>query len=278
MTTPFLLSCFVLAFLAASSNARRTPFEAIIGELQGLTFGDDPTERLPGAFSLLRRKGGREESEKGFFLAARYVVPPELRSQFEDEWDKYEEGVIKEEGNEVIDLKKTTTDNLIYISYSEWNSFEDFEDHLDAGYVKDFVEFLEDKDISFQLLPLKKIADQESSKRRHHSAEVRHHGGKTAYAHLLLKLIVPPSEGKAFEDAWLSIADKTWDEERNRIYALHKVATYNNQYYVYGTWDDTEALQEHLESDHVAKLKEFADEHSLIWFLATLDKIGSQPE
>jgi quinol monooxygenase YgiN len=95
-------------------------------------------------------------------------------------------------------------------------------------------------------------------------------------AHVLIQYFVPPERREDFVDEWLNAAEKTIEEDGNRVWSLRKVKSDNSRYYAYGTWDSVEDLRDHLESKHVQKLLDFYDDSDVVYFAVPVVPIGKE--
>ena len=68
-----------------------------------------------------------------------------------DMWRDLEKSVKEEKGVEIFDLKKTMSDNLMFLGYGEWKSFEDYMEHFKADYTQKFLDGCRDNDITWTI-------------------------------------------------------------------------------------------------------------------------------
>jgi quinol monooxygenase YgiN len=213
----------------------------------------------------------KEHSDKQAYFAYRYYVEPDDRKDFEDAWLELEEATTEEKGNLIYDLKKPLSNNVEYIGYGEWESYEDAMDHYESKYVEKFIDRLAELDIPYTIVPLVRpdvaeLAPDEDQK------------DEEQQAHVIIHYMVPPHAQEEFEEAWDRAEKGTEEEKGAHIYSLRKVFNNNYAYYAYGTWDSMSDYQTHFESDHVHELRKTLNKHGIVWHLSPLKKIGHQPE
>lgn len=236
---------------------------------------------------------GREASFRRFaegpaYLTIKFIVPPHEIENFVQKWDKLDQSASRDKGNIMFDLKKTITDNVYFLAYSEWESRVDLFYHLTGERFMDFVEYADEKNIVWELVPLKPVTDTKKERRvareEEFSAEnlERRHRKSEQMVHFLTKVILKPSLAEDFVQEWEETARKTFKEEGNAVYSLRQVARTNNEFYIYGTWDSYEDLSSHLSSKHVERLQEYAFDRDILFIrtpLVTYTKFltGSEP-
>jgi quinol monooxygenase YgiN len=213
----------------------------------------------------------KEHDSKQAYFAYRYYVEPDNRKDFEKAWLELEEATSEEKGNLIYDLKKPMSNNVEYIGYAEWESYEDAMDHYESKYVEKFIDMLAEMDIPYTMIPLVRpdvaeLTPDEEQKDEHQQA------------HVIIHYMVPPHAQEEFEEAWDQAEKGTEEEKGAHIYSLRKVFNNNYAYYAYGTWDSMSDFHAHFESDHVRELRKTLDKHDVIWYLSPLRKIGHQPE
>lgn len=211
-----------------------------------------------------------KEDEQAYF-AYRYYVEPEHKKNFENAWLELEKGTSEEKGNIIYDLKKPLSNNVEYIGYGEWESYEDAMAHYKSKYVEKFIDTLNEHDIPYTIVPLVRPDVEELTPDKEQKDERQQ-------AHVIIHYMVPPSAQEEFEEAWDNTEKATEDEKGAHIYSLRKVFNNNYAYYAYGTWDSMQDYQAHFESDHVRDLRKTLDKLEVVWHLSPLRKIGHQPE
>lgn len=224
-----------------------------------------------GSSHQVERKS-KDYTEKTARIKFTYFVDPSMHKEFIDEWRKMEEKVAEEKGNRLYDLKKSTTDNVMFMGYGEWDSFDDWMRHSEEDYVEEFIKWVGENEVHYHWEPLFKAADEDVKPAK---------GDKTRdrdMTHVLIKYHVPGHLHRDFVSVWQDTQKDTCKEKHNRIYGLRKSATDNQVFYTYGTWDDMRAYIDHIESDHVHELLKWTAEKDITWFLEPLIKVGSQPE
>lgn len=86
-----------------------------------------------------------------------------------------------------------------------------------------------------------------------------------------IRYLVPPSEGKNFEDAWLRLEKDVRDEEKhNDIFNLQKSKNDNLIYYSYGEWEQHCDMHAHFHTDHFQDFAKYVDDHGIEWELHML--------
>jgi len=211
------------------------------------------------------------DDEEPIYLATKYVVAPGKEDDFEDAWLQLEKSASKEKSVRIYDLKKTLTDNIIYVSYAEFTNFRGAIEHIKTDYVAKFLKYLADKDIVFKIEPLAAPTDKEIRPPRSEREDEQ-------FVHILAKFAVPPSEFEDFIGAWESTLKGVEGEKGNRIYSLRKSKIDNVSFTLYGTWDSYKAYQEHLESKYARGLLRHLSDRGIVVFVSPLKKIGHQPE
>lgn len=271
------VALLLLASLAISAGAARSwSFDLIESTIRGA----DTPKWLPrgsGSSSSLDRR----EEKSPAIVAIKYEVSPSQHDDFISAWRKLEKKTRDEKGNILYDLKKTYNDNLYFWTYGEWESYHDYVDHFKSGYTEDFLEFLDDKDIEWELYPLKNFTDTTKESRHHNNVDRKRRDSddpRDNDAHVIFSYHVPPSKVDEFIERWNDAAEKTWDEEDNIIYALRKIATVNHHFVGYGTWKSYDAYLDHFLSGHTRKLIDFFADSEIIWRSEALKKIGDERE
>lgn len=255
----------LLGCLAAASAARMPDFTS-----------DDLFSAGSGAAGIqhLLANRGKKGGDERAYASWRYIVPTDRKEDFVSRWQELEKATADEKANEIVDLKKTMSDNFLFTSYAEWKTKEAFLDHLEADHTKDFVKWTLDNNIIWDVYPLLAPAkdtlkpDIDDNKR----------GKKEGLAHVLIKYTVPPEEAMDFVKEWQKLQEDVDEEEGVRIYSLRKPIGDNYTFIAYGTWDSWEAYMHHFKSKALAKFLEYVDDSKIAWKLAALKKMGDQPE
>ncbi|MEW5308715.1 MAG: hypothetical protein WDW38_000653 [Sanguina aurantia] len=199
----------------------------------------------------------------------------------------------------MFDLKKTITDNVYFLAYSEWETRVDLFYHLTGERFRDFAEYADENNIVWELVPLKPVTDTKKAttlwsraaaqerrvaREEEFSADnlEKRHRKSEQVVHFLTKVILKPSLAEDFVQEWEQAASKTFKEEGNAVYSLRQVARTNNEFYIYGTWDSYEDLSIHLGSKHVERLQEYAFDRDILFIrtpLVTYTKFltGAEP-
>lgn len=222
------------------------------------------------------------ERQKGecAYANIRFFVPPGEQKHFENIWMDLEKDVMDMEKRvQFFDLKKTRTDNVIYHAYGEWESHKDLRDHLMSKHFEDFADEVDKHEVRWELQLLKSMSTEyEMRHAKRPGMDEPHVEKKRGMHHILITYIVPPGEAEGFTDAWMDCAESTLDEKRNRNYALRKLATDNERFYHYGTWDSMSDWMDHFESKHFGNLLDYTDKKDIIYFIQPLMKIGHESE
>ncbi|KAF5830396.1 hypothetical protein DUNSADRAFT_14640 [Dunaliella salina] len=222
----------------------------------------------------LRAAGLRRETA---YATIKFTVPPSAADEFEEAWMMLESEVKdKEDEMAVFDLKKTSLDNLFYLSYAEYDSIDGFVQHLKSDHFMKFAEAADSLGIMWSLQLLKDCSKDLEKERRGHREEPE---SKEDMAYILISYFVPPGEQKGLVDQWCKTAKTTLSEEKgNRMYSLSSTANDNTRWYAYGVWDSMEDFRDHFYSSHVEELRNYLADKDIVYFIAPLDKIGKQPE
>jgi quinol monooxygenase YgiN len=80
-------------------------------------------------------------------LATAYIVPPGEGRAFVKEFEKAEKSIAKVKGNIAFVLMKPAGDNVLFVGYSAWKSYEDFWEAARSKGSEEWLEFLGDKGI-----------------------------------------------------------------------------------------------------------------------------------
>lgn len=263
----FTAMALLMGLLALASAARLPPdyvnSDVFSGGLRG----------AQGLQHLIASHGKGKESEGRAYVAFRYTVPTDKKEEFVKRWRGVEKAVADAEGNNIIDLKKTTTDNYRFFGYGEWEDKQGFMDFLKSDATMDWVKYTLENNIIWEIEPLVAPAKEET-----HTADKHHGKGKHMLFHVLVKYAVAPEDAKSFVEAWEALQKGVDEEEGVRIYSLRKTVGDNYQFYTYGTWESFEDYMEHLKSGHLMKFLEELDDRQIVWNLSPLLKVGEQPE
>lgn len=220
-------------------------------------------------------RGGKNEP---IYIAFKYECPPTMTEEFIDEWMRFEDELRREEKCDYYMFSKTSTDNIYFWSYLEWDSWRDMMEHMDSKYVEKFADFCSENDILVEMFPLEAIGDTGMKTRgrgRRNMEDLSKRGGRREHAeeedprdlpaHVHIQFHVPPSMCDKFEDEWLEVAERTYDEKENLHYALRKFATLNHHYMASGSWDTLNGYMDHVTSKHFRKLREFTADYDIEW-------------
>jgi len=239
---------------------------------------------LPGGLSVqqlqtfVTGQHNKKDKEGPVYFAIKFTVPPHEYKDFTKAWQDLEEDAVKDRGNLIYDLKKTLTDDLFFFHYSEWETGRDLFDHLTSSHFKDFVEYTTKSNVVWELEMLRNPDEQEQDRQLRRNVE-RKKGDDKEQAHVLVRVIVRPSDAEDFIKEWQKTADATVEKEKgNSIYSLRKPARDNLSYWIYGTWDSMKDYAEHVKSDHVLKLLEFYADRDIAFFRSPLIKYGHDDE
>lgn len=94
-----------------------------------------------------KKGGGGKGRARPLKLITAYIVPPGEGCDFVREWEKAEKAVGKAKGNLAFGLMKPADDNVLFVGFSAWKSYEDFFDAAESRAVRDWLEFLGDKGV-----------------------------------------------------------------------------------------------------------------------------------
>jgi len=142
------------------------------------------------------------------------------------------------------------------------------EDFLNFKHSKDAMNFFDcvgSHDIKFELQLLTDSTGMIDKKGNSGS-------GKKSFTVLSL-IVVKPSKVMDFVKTWQDAAEKVMDENDNEVYHLAKLATHNDQFYLYGSWASEDAWKDHVESDHIHKLAQWTDKNDVVYFNSPLKMI-----
>lgn len=228
--------------------------------------------KLPDIEGLLRRRGGGGEKvmEKKAIVSIRFTVPEAMHDEFIDRWQKVEDETLEEKGLLVFDLKKSVDTNTRFYSYGEWDTMEDWVDHMRSDYVKDFIDFINDEDILVDICFLKGVTDEKYEKYGRKETEETEDN-----IFFVVRYHVPPSAYDDFIDAWTDIAKDIWEEDGNINYSLKKYATNNHHWLVYGAFDTFDDYMEHVQSKQHERLHDFLADNGITYEKECLKKFGT---
>lgn len=246
------------------------------------------SENINEDVSRRRDTGQAGWKDRGIFIAVRYTVPPQLKEDFMDRWQQHRDDVFDGKfAPRDFYLRNSVGDNLYFWGYMEWERGQDWFDFVQQDSNQDWLDWLEDHDVYFDFWPLLPLTDQ-SQERREDREELdaaaydkkskKSERGEEPAAHVLITYHVNPSDVDDFISVFNDVAESTWQEEGNQVYALRQVATKNHHFFVYGSWDSMRDYVRHFDSDHVRRLRKFAAERSMIWKLSPLLGVGEGEE
>jgi len=255
----------------------------------GDTFGDlgfvkgHKTAAIKTAHDVNRGKGGEEEyTDRRTFVATKYYVPPSMHSEFMDEWRTLESDTTREKGNIVYALWKTLDDNLHFMIYGEWETMDDWMMHYHSDHVYTWKKFLEDTDITYELMPLKNVTsikEETRGKRTSGGGNADEAGkgrGRGKTARVLFQYHMDPSVKNEFIDAWEDHAKDVWREDGNSVFALRKVGTNNHHFYAFGKWDSYDDFMDHINSKHTRRMKDFFEKYDVHFFMDPMYRVGDE--
>lgn len=81
-------------------------------------------------------------------LLTAYIVRPDEHRSFIKAWEKLEKSIGGSEGNIALSLSKPAGDNLVFVSYSAWESWADLRDAAESKATRKFIEYIRDSDIT----------------------------------------------------------------------------------------------------------------------------------
>ncbi|PNH04715.1 hypothetical protein TSOC_009096, partial [Tetrabaena socialis] len=154
----------------------------------------------------------------------------------------------------------------------------------------DFLQFLAERDILWELFPLSNVTDNSAAHKEGGRGSLglgvgrrgKKGGGgddpRELNANVVIQYHVPPSKADDFIDAWKEAASKTWEEKTNSVYALRRFSTLNHHFMAYGSWETYDDYWDHFTSKHVSKLRQFLADNDILWYIDQLKKLGEQPE
>jgi quinol monooxygenase YgiN len=104
------------------------------------------------------KKYGKKEMKRKSHVIIEYKVDPEYADEFMEAWMDCAEKTFKnEKDNMMYSLRKVSTDNTGFQVWGAWENMGAYFEHLESGHWKDFVDFVDKKDIKFFITPLEKI-------------------------------------------------------------------------------------------------------------------------
>ena len=107
----------------------------------------------------------RKEMKNPAYVAMKFIVPPTVHDKFIDEWKNLEDHAMDEKHNIIYELGKTTTDNLHFYLYGEWETGRDALDHFESKAFQDFKDFAMDNDIQWEFYGLESISNPKDERR-----------------------------------------------------------------------------------------------------------------
>lgn len=268
-----LAAALLLAALGCATAAR------VSGWDNPLATSDDGLNILKSKIkSLTRRVSGdenrREEedyTQRMAFVAIKYRVPPSLHDEFIDAWRDLEAEVDKKEKDNIMyQLAKTAEDNVVFATYGEWETFDDYIEHFHSKHTQEFLDFLEDNDITWELYPLKNVTkvqnERRSTRKLDAESDEDNRRKRERATHVLFHYHAEPSLVRDFIEAWEETAKDVWREQGNMVFSLRKVSTNNHHFIGYGSWESFEDFMDHIKSKHVERLHNFARKNDVLWF------------
>jgi len=222
----------------------------------------------------------KDEGLHNKIMAIKFYVPPSLSDEFEDHWSKMED---KEDDAEVFKLFAGMLDNTYYYAYSEFQEHKDLQEHLTSDHFNKFAEMVDDSGIEWELDLLTDLSSEIEDKYGRGKTERRQlfvgkKSGKKEYerkAHVLIQFKVEPGYQTDFMNAWEDCAERTMkDEKGNTFYSLRKVATDNQRFHVWASWDTLEDYFDHLESNHWKDFTDRVDKNDIIFRIIPLEVVS----
>jgi len=306
-----LAICLSVALLAVCGVSATSRSELILPQSAAGSLVHEVVDALKGwagnaqaEGALLDNKVSSRPSDN-FYILVKYVVRPAEQREFAKTGLDTREDVKEQKGNVRYTLSKTLTDNLILYSYQEWESKQDFYEHIKSKAVEPLAEYIKENDIPLFLTSLIPIEGEEDH--HHHHGHGKHHHdnsaddsfmasmqelvGETAAPQsfmaalesgskpeprelgnviILTKFLVKPSETRDFVKAFLKVREEVREEKGNLIYGLSKTLTDNLTFYAYAEWEDKAAFKEHIKSSYIKKFVKFIEEGNIPILITSL--------
>ncbi|EFJ43244.1 hypothetical protein VOLCADRAFT_96530 [Volvox carteri f. nagariensis] len=153
---PLLAAAPLLLLLCVGASAYRS--SPASSSLHRTTGGTTATSSLK-AIEWLMRRGG-EGMKSPAYLLIKYEVPPTLHDRFIEELDRHDKVLRDVKGLSFYQKTKDMDDNVMFWSYTEWDTVGDLMDHCESTAFKDFHNWVDDNDILVEMFPLEALGDE----------------------------------------------------------------------------------------------------------------------
>jgi len=114
---------------------------------------DASEEQLNALYAALAKRKGAVHA------IFKYRIQPgkvDVRD-FVDSWRDMALSTTKEKGNHFVSLRNVATDNTHMYGYGCWESMSDYLDHLQSRHLGKFLDYVDDKDVLIQIIPVKNV-------------------------------------------------------------------------------------------------------------------------
>ncbi|EFJ43245.1 hypothetical protein VOLCADRAFT_96531 [Volvox carteri f. nagariensis] len=286
---PLLVAAPLLLLLCVGASAYRSPAASSLHR----TAGGTTTSSLK-AIEWLMRRGGEGMENRPAYLLIKYEVPPTLHDRFIEELDRHDKVLRDVKGLSFYQKTKDMDDNVMFCSYTEWDTVGDLMDHCESTAFKDFHNWVDDNDILVEMFPLEALgdekreyrADREGEKaataaraaaakdlerRRRRGREIEEFDPREETAHFAIRFHIMPSQEEDFLNFVQDVQKRVVkDEDENRFFVLRKFATMNHHYLIRGAWDTFEGYLDHITSKHSMNLRgsqmRYAKDNNIEWY------------
>ncbi|EFJ43290.1 hypothetical protein VOLCADRAFT_96526 [Volvox carteri f. nagariensis] len=135
------------------------------------------------------RRGGEGMENRPAYMLIKYEVPPTLHDRFIEELDRHDKVLRDVKGLSFYQKTKDMDDNVMFWSYTEWDTVGDLMDHcelsnsfigsenkiylqkLKSTAFKDFHNWVDDNDILVEMFPLEALGDEKREYRADREGE-----------------------------------------------------------------------------------------------------------
>lgn len=225
---------------------------------------------------------GSEYFDRRAFVGIRYKIPPSLHDDFIKAWRKMEADVAKESHVDYYGLTKTMQDNHEFVTYGEWKTMMDYMDHYHSKHTRQFLDFLADNNLTWDMYPLKNVTSIKDEMRGRRivpsmRSDAEEEGRKEQkMAHIMFHYHMEPCVKDDFIKAWEECAKDAWKDKGNVMYSLRKVTTNNHHFLGWGMWDSYDDFMDHLDSKHLKHFKKFCEKNDVLWYFDPVFQLGKE--
>jgi quinol monooxygenase YgiN len=157
------------------------------------------------------------------------------------------DGALTEEGNVIMELFQSADDDNTYFLYEIWENRNALLTHFQKPWTQKAFESGNKAQVEAQFHYLEAIEPLKES-------ELKSPNPQDKSADMVIFFDVKPEAINQFESVFLEAIHNSRQEEGVLSYQLHRILGNPNQYVLYERWESQQALQTHIEQEHLQSL------------------------